>query len=101
MKKKTNKLINLEKNRKSILTDNLDYCYICNDYRTELHEIYGGSNRKVSMENNFVIPICSHCHRYITDNPKMSETLKKNCQKEFEKEHTREDFLKIIGRSYL
>lgn len=101
MKTKTNKLKKLERNRTSILTDDMECCYICKDFMSDVHEIYGGCNRQTSMKYGFTVPLCRTCHRFITDNPKMSETLKKNCQKAFEKEHTREDFLKIIGRSYL
>ena len=56
----------------------------------------GGSNRKRSIENNFVVLICRKCH----DNEKIIEILRKKYQKEYEKTHTREEFIKLIGKSY-
>ena len=52
--KKTSKQIKLEKSRYSILTDDLKHCYICRFQgkevlRDDLHEVYGGSNRRRSI----------------------------------------------------
>ena len=54
--KKTSKQIKLEKSRYSILTNDLDHCYICRFQgkkvlRDDLHEVYGGANRKRSILN--------------------------------------------------
>jgi hypothetical protein len=99
MRKKSYKIKKLEKNRFSILTDNLDSCYICHCKKDHLHEIYEGKNRLNSMRYGFVIPVCFNCHRYITDHP--SEDLKKECQKKFEETNSRETFISIIRRNYL
>lgn len=40
IKKKSNKLAKLEKNRFSIITNNLDKCYFCNNKKMELHEAF-------------------------------------------------------------
>lgn len=102
MKRKTNKLQKLEKNRKSILTDDLETCYICKRPATELHEIYSGKNRKASMANDFVVPLCSYCHRVITLNYGLNLRLKMICQEKFEKEiGSRNEFLSLIGKNYL
>ena len=61
------------------------------------HEVYGGSNRKRSMLNGFVKMLCRECH----SNDKIVEQLKIDTQKEFEKTHTREEFIKIVGQSFL
>lgn len=101
--KKTQKQRNLEKSRFSILTDNLEYCYWC--YKTnfskvkrdDLHEIYGGRNRKRSILHGFVVPLCRKHH----EDEAVKHTLKRLCQTVFEKNHTREEFIKIIGKSSL
>lgn len=40
IKRKTQKLQKLEKNRFSILTDNLDECYFCGKRKDDLNEVY-------------------------------------------------------------
>lgn len=58
IKKKSKKLTKLEKNRFSILTDNLEKCYFCKNKKMELHEVFRGRNRQKSMKWGLVIPIC-------------------------------------------
>ena len=49
-----------DKNRKSLLTDNLNVCYICGSSdRVAIHEIYyGTANRKKSKEDSMCVPLC-------------------------------------------
>ncbi len=103
IKKKSKKLAKLENNRFSIITDDLKRCYICtergikNVLKDDLHEVYGGSNRKRSIENGLVVPLCRKCHQ----DKAILKWLKKFVQLKFEETHTREDFIKIFGKSYL
>ena len=65
--KKTSKQIKLEKSRYSILTNDLDHCYICRFQgkkvlRDDLHEVYEGANRKRSILNGLVVPLCRKHH---------------------------------------
>lgn len=101
MKQKTSKLAKLERNRKSILTEDLETCYICGRPATDIHEIYSGANRKVSILNDFCCPLCRNCHNTITINYGLNLRLKMICQEKFEEKHTREEFLKIIGKNFL
>lgn len=103
IKQKSNKLAELENKRFSILTEDMGHCYICtrkgnkNIPRQDLHEVYGGSNRQRSMMNGLVVPLCRKCH---TDT-EILEWLKKHTQSEYEKKHTREEFIGLIGKSYM
>lgn len=101
MKYKTSKLRKLEANRYSILTDDLERCYICYKPKNDIHEIYGAGNRKVSMENGLCIPVCRECHNILTKDANSSLILKQQCQREFEKKHSREEFTKLIRKNYL
>ena len=101
MKIKTNKLKKLEKNRKSILTDNLEFCYICGNVAVDVHEIYSGCNRRMSMIHDCCVPLCRSCHATITYDARISNQLKQECQKRFEEEYSREEFMKAFGRSWL
>lgn len=101
IKSKTNKLAKLEKNRFSILTDNMQKCYLCNRRKEHIHEIYKGSNRQRSMKNGFCIPICEEHHIETENNSKLDKDLKKECQEKYEETHSRADFINLIGQSYL
>lgn len=101
MRVKTSKLRNLERNRKSILTDDLEHCFICKRQATDLHEIYSAGSRKASMEHDFVAPLCRQCHQNITLNYGLNLRLKRLCQEKFEEMHERSEFLSIIHKSYL
>lgn len=101
MKTKTNKLKKLERNRYSILTDDLEKCFICGGVASDIHEIYGAGSRKISMANGFCVPLCRNCHRTITLNYGLNLRLKMICQEEYEKTHTRKDWFSLIGKNYL
>lgn len=63
--------------KKSILTEDMEYCYLCGREREAVHHIY-------------------HDKRHVKDTE-----LKKLCQERFEQDHSREEFMKIVGRNYL
>jgi len=101
MKNKTKKCINLEKNRYSILTNSLEKCYLCPNKKDDIHEIYAGSKRIISIKNGFCIPICRKCHSEIQSNEEKMLKLKIECQKKYEESHSREEFMKMVGKNYL
>lgn len=98
IKKRSNKLAKIERQRDKDLTKS-GICEYCGNYskRLDPHEIYGGSNRKRSIKHKFVKLICPRCH----SNEEIINQLRIDTQKEFEKTHTREEFIKIIGKSYI
>ena len=100
--KKTSKQIKLEKSRYSILTDDLEHCYICRFQgkkvlRDDLHEVYEGANRKRSILNGLVVPLCRKHHQ----NEEILSELKVATQQKYEGNHTRDEFIKLIGKSYI
>ena len=99
IKKVSEKQKQLEKNRFSIFTNNFEKCFYCgkSNEKIDLHEIYGGSNRIRSIKNGFVVPLCRKCH----SNEKIIMQLRIDMQKEYEKTHSRENFIKITGKSYI
>lgn len=98
IKKKSNKLAKLERQRDKDLIK-VGICECCGKYseRLDPHEVYGGSNRKRSIKYKFVKLICPKCHS--SENKIMR--LRIDVQKEFEKTHTRAEFIGIVGKSYL
>lgn len=97
--KKSSKLIKLEKNRFSIITDNLNICIICNNSKNHLHEVYFGNNRQNSMKYGCVIPLCFNCHNMIHNNIDLDLYWKKKMQIKFEETYD-EDFLSIFYKNY-
>ena len=98
IKKRSNKLAKLERERdKNIIkSGKCDYCHKIKKH-LDPHEVYGGSNRKRSIINGFVKKLCNECH----SNEKIINQLRIDVQKEYEKTHTREEFIKLIGKSYI
>lgn len=98
IKKKSSKLAKIERQRDKELTKS-GICEVCGKYSKQLdpHEIYGGSNRKRSIKYKFIKLICRECH----DNENIIKQLRIDTQKKYEKEHTRQEFIDLIGKSYL
>lgn len=98
IKKKSKKQARLERDRDKDLIKK-GKCDYCGRYFNKLdpHEVYGGSNRTRSIKNKFVALLCRNCH----DDNKVIKELKIKYQKEYEKEHTREEFIKLVGKSYI
>lgn len=69
------------------------------------HHIFGGRNRKASEENGFWVYLRADFHNMsdygVHFNKQLDLMLKKTCQAKFEETHTREEFMRIIGRNYL
>lgn len=101
IKQKSNKLAKKEKNRFSIITTDLEKCYLCKAKKEDLHEIYEGKNRQLSMKYGLVIPICRKCHISVTNNKTLQEKLHKVGQKVFKKQYKTENFVQIFGKNYL
>lgn len=96
------------KQHKSLLTDNWDECYFCEHGvpAQACHHIFGGPNRSISEREGFTVPLC-HAHHNMSSqavhfNRPLDLFLKRLAQTKYEEAgHTREQFIKLIGRSYL
>lgn len=86
-------------------------CFICGangqgDPLESHHLFFGQPNRQKSEKHGLKVWLCgSRCHRLGPESVHMNKTmnmvLKAEGQQEFEKTHTREEFIKEFGRSYL
>lgn len=98
-----NKIKKLEKNRYSILTNDLNHCYICGMPKQHLHEIYFGKNRTNSMMYGCVVPLCYEHHEGsmgVHNNSMLDLKLKKECQKKFEEIYSI-PFISVFYKNYL
>lgn len=91
---------------KSILQPDAKECFLCHkQWGLEEHHIYAGTaNRKISERNGFKCYLCKNCH---TGNngaqydKELNLYLKQVCQAKYEETHSRDEFRKLIGKSYL
>lgn len=90
-------------------------CYYCDSPYAERHEVYGGANRKISMREDFQVDLCMNCHEGIhnqrtPEDKERKEYWQKHYQEKYENklieeglhpELAREEWIQLIGRSYL
>lgn len=83
-------------------------CLVCGSWNIEDHHIFFGvSKRKLSEKYGLKVWLCPTHHRghqgvHGRDGHKLDKEIKQLGQKSFEYHYgTREEFIKIFGRSYL
>ena len=98
---------------KSIMYQLPGTCYLCVHLNNDItckrglhkHHIYDGPNRKISEENGFTVKLCPYHHEFspaaVHVNVTYMRYLQEACQREYEKTHTREEFMALIGRNYI
>lgn len=95
--------------RYSILTKDLERCIECGRYGVELHEVFfGTANRKLSIEDGLVIPLCTEKHHHgnligIHQDIKLNKKWKKKAQEKWREFYgkTEEDFIKRYGMNHI
>ena len=90
--------------RFSIIQPELTECYFCRGKPIEKHEIfYGTANRQKSKDHGLVVALCHYHHEMVHKHPRKGydAVLKIDGQTAFEKDHSREEFMEIFGRTYL
>lgn len=95
------KITRLERMRFSILTKDLDHCYLCGNKKDDIHEIYEGARRIPSMKWGCCIPVCRNCHRCLHNDYSFALPYKKLCQKKFMDVYPNIDFISIFHKSYI
>lgn len=102
LKKKSKKQKKLEDKRFSIITDNLKVCYICKQKpKEDLHEVFGGCNRRKSIEWGLVIPVCRECHSKWDIDSKLRIETQEYVQQIFEKQYSHELFMTEFKKNYI
>ena len=84
-------------------------CFITGStYNLHKHHIfYGNPWRRISEENGFWVYLIGRLHNqsdsgvHGKNGHKLDIKLKQICQRKFEETHSREEFMKLIGRNYL
>ena len=102
-----------KRHKKSILQEKNGVCYLCaalnrdnsrHNYLEE-HHIFGGANRDKSEAEGLKVYLCLWHHQTgpcaVHRNAEVMDYLRAEGQKAFEKTHSREEFVKLIGKNYL
>nr|DAO33752.1 MAG TPA: Protein of unknown function (DUF968) [Caudoviricetes sp.] len=90
-------------------------CKYCGKSYAERHEVFGGSNRQISIEHEFQIDVCRKHHEELHANcsewaQTENQRLRKLYQQKYERElieeglteeQARRDWMILIGRNYL
>ena len=90
---------------KSIIQERKE-CYFCGKLTNlERHHVFGGvANRPISEKYGLTVWLCHNCHtgqdgaQY---NKMKNLRLKQDAQFAFERNHTRSEWMKLIGKNYL
>lgn len=78
-------------------------CRLCGRYKNlETHHlIFGRGQRQLADRYKLTVGLCRECHMRLHNNKELMEWSKRLGQKMFEKDHTRDEFIKIFGSNYL
>ena len=93
--------------RFSILTDDLEHSYLSGMPAECIHHCFEGYGRRhISECEGFIVPLTNREHNMSNNavhfNKKLDRHFKQLCQSKWESMgHSREEFIKLIGRSYL
>ena len=103
MKRKSYKIRNLERHRKSVFYDDLNTCCYCGStFELTKHEIFEGRNRIHSMEYGFVLPLCWKCHQKLQEDVEFNKKWKSKAQTYFINYiGTYDDFMNIFRKNYM
>ena len=90
---------------KSIIQERKE-CYFCGKLTNlERHHVFGGvANRPISEKYGLTVWLCHNCHtgQNGAQYDKMKNLrLKQDAQFAFERNHTRSEWMKLIGKNYL
>lgn len=88
-------------------------CYLCMILERDFsekpvlhkHHIFMGPLRRISEEQGFFVWLCPECHmtgpHAVHKDYHTCRQLQRLAQEEYERDHTREEFMDMIGRSFL
>ena len=83
-------------------------CYVTGStYNLHKHHIYAGGRRRISEREGFWVYLTGSLHNQSNDGVHgkdghyLDMKLKQDCQRKYEENHSREEFILLIGKNYL
>lgn len=103
------------KHMKSIIQEKDGTCYLCEKlhgdirwkYTEEHHVYFGPGQRAISEANGFKVYLCREHHEHdggpeaVHRNHETCMLIQQDVQRQFERNHSREEFMALIGKNYL
>lgn len=94
----------MAKKLKSIITKDLEHCYLCGAPDPQIHHIFNGAMKRKSEKYGLIMPLCMRHHTgdegVHTIPGRMTET-KEFGQRMFELYYPDLDFRAIFGKNYI
>ena len=89
----------------SIVTDDLEHCYICQDTNVAIHHVFGGSYRDKSTKYGCTVALCPDHHTNtfysVHQNNDLNIYFKRLAQKKFEELYGHELYMKEFKKNWL
>lgn len=89
---------------KSVVTDDLETCFICKSRSEELHHCpYGRGDHKQSDKFKLLFPLCAKCHKAVHYHPNegWDLKLKQYAQQTFLEEYPDLNWMDYFSKNYL
>ena len=91
---------------KSKMTSDLEHCFVCGRSPVQMHHCIGGIRRKLSDSDGLIVPLCLDHHLGSKEgvhgqNYGLRMALMQQAQTVYEKTHSRDEFMKRYGKSWL
>lgn len=104
IKRRSNKLIQAEKKRYSIIYQDLTKCCVegCQTpyCGVQKNEVFEGAYRQVSMKHGMVCPLCFLHHKQFHEDREFALYYKRMFQDKFVESHSLEEFIEIFKQNY-
>lgn len=92
-----------KKYKNSIMTTDLEHCYLCGGDPVQMHHVFGAYNRDHATEDGLYIGLCWQCHTKVHTerSQRLNYQLKQIGQRAYEEIHSHDEFMKRYGKNYL
>lgn len=78
----------------SIMTCDMEHCYVCGQPAREIHHVMHGADKKLSEELGLMVPLCRKCHERVHHvGGEYDRILKVEAQRAY--------LIEVFGRCYL
>lgn len=79
------------------------WCRCCGRYMgdTQTHHVFGGAYRRISEQADLVIEVCNECHDRLTNHPDTNLIIQQRTQKKWEQQHSHDEWMQLMGKSWL
>lgn len=88
----------------SKFTKDLEHCFVCGRPYPQIHHMMNGTNKKKAEKYGLILPLCLNHHtgaEGVHSKPEKMLACRQMAQRKFEEEHSRDEWIEEMGKSYL